>query len=144
MITTIISETDAIYNKPLLKLLCGGEARFMKQARTDGFIPDLFNCDPDYIRLGVNNRIPFVDYDLNGVKYVILPTYALDKGWSEDTDAIDSEKLKSVLTLFFDSEGFKARFTSGENTWKHFDKHNDGIAYRGGSGYVYSIWDLIR
>jgi len=134
----VISETNAIHNKALLSVLCAGDEKYITKAEKDGEIIDLFNCDPDYIRIN-NIKIPFVQYEVNNVSYIVLPDYALEKGYCDETDNIDNDKLTEILIAFFKKD-FKLNFKSIESKWSNFDSENNIIAYRGGNGYVYSLW----
>lgn len=138
----IFTESEATFNKALLSILTADEPKYLSHAKEYGEIIDLFNCDPDYVRVnGV--KIPFVEVDVKSVKCVIVPDYAIDKGYSEETDAIDSNKLKTILTAFF-ADNFKDSFSRdiNNNTWPYFNQIDNGIAFRGGSGYAYTIWTL--
>lgn len=141
--TQILTETEACYNKTLLQLLSSGDLKSLVYAKENGEIIDLWNTDPDYIRLpNVEKRIPFVRYQIGKINYVILPDYALEKGYSEETDLIDSDLLRTMLTQFFEND-FQRYFKQGTHIWQHFDTNSNGIAFRDGQGYAYSVWDYI-
>lgn len=67
--------------------------------------------------------------------------------------SVDKDNIRFVLThdevtnteremlQHFFSDDFQEHFTEGEQTWDHFNQSDRGIAYRGGFGYVYTIWD---
>lgn len=54
-------------------------------------------------------------------------------------EEIHREQIEKILLSFF-QEDFENRFEELESCWENFG--NYCIAYRGGSGYVYTIWQF--
>lgn len=132
MTTKVITHEEAIYGKhpKLLYTLCGEDKKCIKKAKDEGYIPYLFDYDPDYLRAKKHiGRIVFVRYEVLGVNYVIV-----------DSDEIDTLTEKMLVQFF--QQDFKEFYTRGEETWQHFDRTiYGGIAFRDGKGYSYGIWD---
>ena len=82
--------------------------------------------DPDIIRCN-GKKLYFMSTVLNGKRYVLT---------HDEVDATERE----MLTRFFE-EDFRRYFEPLPCEWKAFDGAERAIAYRGGSGYVYTIWD---
>lgn len=80
--------------------------------------PDILRCD--------GSRLCFISTVQNGKRHVLT----LDK-------ASDTER--QMLTRFFEEE-FRRHFEPLPCSWGAFESARRAIAYRGGSGYVYSIW----
>jgi len=101
-----------------------------------------FDADPDYFNwLPANKiglyKIPFVE--VLG-KYIIVP----DDSYIEVVTNCGMEsipdKCKLMLSRFFD-EDFKQYFSVSDlQTWVYFSDLQYGIAYRGGSGYAYTLY----
>lgn len=89
-------------------------------------IRSFFPGDPDILRCDGHKQY-FVSVDKNKIRYV-LTRY----------EVTDTER--EMLQHFF-SDDFQEHFTEGEQTWDHFHQSDRGIAYRGGYGYAYTIWD---
>lgn len=82
--------------------------------------------NPDIIRCN-GKKLYFMSTVLNGKRYVLT---------HDEVDSIERE----MLTRFFE-EDFRRYFETLPCEWKAFDGAERAIAYRGGSGYVYTIWD---
>lgn len=92
--------------------------------------PDFVACsffegDPDILRCDGYNQY-FLAVDLNDTRYVLTSDIVTD-----------SERL--MLERFF-SDDFQDSFTKGVQSLESFNQSDRSIAYRGGSGYVYTIW----
>lgn len=87
----------------------------------------LFEGDPDMLK--IDDYITyFMDLTVNDTKYIITN--------SDEPDDFE------ILKKFF-SDDFKESFETTEpNNWESWEQLNNGIAYRGGKGYVYTIWKL--
>ena len=82
--------------------------------------------DPDIIRCN-GRKLYFITIVQNGVQYILT------------SDEV-SEQAKKMLTEFH-QDNFKDNYSVGECSWENFDGAFNAIAYRGGSGYVYTIWN---
>lgn len=80
--------------------------------------PDILRCD-DY-------KVYFISTVLNGKRYVLT---------HDEVNVAERE----MLTRFF-GEDYRRYFKALPCNWKAFDGAGRAIAYRGGSGYSYSIW----
>ena len=81
--------------------------------------------DPDMIRCD-GNKLYFIAPIVNGKRYVLTHD---EVGTTE----------REMLTRFFE-EDYKRYFEALLCDWKAFNGAERAIAYRGGSGYAYSIW----
>ncbi len=125
----VLTETQLLYeHHELLDWLDDDE---IKQSQDDGYIQDLFSCDPDYIFDG-ENKLPFVI--INGM--VIIPEL-----WEYDDP--NNEGIEEALGEFI-SDGFKNYFQEIKSSWENFESKKFNIAYRGGAGYTYSIWEYQK
>ena len=104
-----------------------------KWARTLDDNPDSSDFDPmsylagDPDKMKCNGReLHFIETELDGTRYVLT-----------NTEVNDVER--EVLTHFW-QDNFTDYFKELPCTWAAYDKADNVIAYRGGSGYVYSIW----
>lgn len=110
-------------------------------AKKEGWIDDnetlddfdvfsLFEGDPDMIKINGTTGY-FMSYN-HKILYV-----------STSDDA--NNEIEDLLRKFY-SEDFKSYFTNETpQTWENYDSEDfNGIAYRGGSGYVYTIWKYIN
>jgi hypothetical protein len=106
----------------------------------------LFEGDPDILKI-YNGRTYFCDIVVNKTKYVIYlsPDYGTMTCDVRKTDDELNKGIKLMLTQFFSNE-LTEYYTHNPdcNTWQRFDEIKDGIAYRGGSGYVYIIWEYNK
>ena len=93
----------------------------------------LFEGDPDFIKVnGEQGRgeIPFISVNVNGTEIYILSNYYLD--------CYDCEQEASeILEWFIMGAENKKEIM---NVWEDWDKVKEGIAYRGGAGYFYSLF----
>ena len=80
--------------------------------------PDILRCD--------GTRLCFISTVQNGKRYVLTHDEA------DDTE-------KEILTRFYQPD-FQDHFDALPCSWEAFEAAARAIAYRGGSGYVYSIW----
>lgn len=87
-----------------------------------------FEGDPDTLRCDGSTQY-FLAVDLGDTRYVLTKE-----------EVTDSEE--EILRHFF-SDNFQDHFNMGPQTWEHFHQSDRCIAYRGGSGYVYTIWDYV-
>jgi len=90
----------------------------------------IFEGDPDYIKTNQeNNRgnIIFVTYETDNKLYIIS---------NMELDIMDKEIVEWWLN------GAKGdKIDDSNNNWNYwYNKAKKGIAYRGGSGYVYSLY----
>lgn len=85
----------------------------------------LMEGDPDIIRCE-SHKLYFIATVQNGVRYVLT------------SDEVN-EQEKKMLTEFHQDD-FKENYSVGECSWETFDGASNAIAYRGGSGYCYTIW----
>lgn len=100
-------------------------------------IRDFLTCDPDYIRFeemnadNERNSVSFEELTINGIQYIYSKSSL-------------PEIAQTMLNAFFDKD-FEGSFNSnGKSTWQGFYSLPYGIAYRGGSGYNYTIWEYIK
>jgi len=108
-----ITEQDTLIIPELVELCC-----ITQEDIENGEIQDFFACDPDYVKSD-GYSTPFVTVD----DYIISP-FEL-----EPTD-------KVLIKWYF--RGAENR-KNEKNSWEIWSKTKDGIAYRGGVGYVYDI-----
>ncbi len=83
--------------------------------------PDKIKCDGD--------ELYFMDVDLNGTKYILTSGYP-------------SEQEKEMLKHFHGQERDNY-FTLQKYSWDVYDAVAKVIAYRGGCGYTYAIWEYL-
>jgi len=84
-----------------------------------------FEGDPDIVK--VNGETSFFSmHDVDQTRYVICS--------GEDADTWD------FLTSFAGADFQDVFYDPNENNWETFDNASTAIAYRGGRGYVYTIW----
>lgn len=105
----------------------------------DGEDLAFFEGDPDMIKY--KGQLGFFYFDkYNGTCYYWLEVYGDER-----------DEVEDILKLFCiglnypdcDNVGSDCSPDSIQN-WKAWDKMQNGIAYRGGSGYVYSINDISK
>lgn len=95
----------------------------------------LFDGDPDYIKLdGEKGRgnVIFTKFDVKGTSiYIML-----------DPDYVDYDYDKAVNILKWWINGAENNLVDTEldNNWNDWNKVNQGVAYRGGSGYFYALY----
>lgn len=93
----------------------------------------LFEGDPDYIKvLGGAGRgeIPFITVKIDDTEIYILCRLSLDHYGCED-------EAKDIVEWFINGADNEIEI---DNNWTDWDKVKKGIAYRGGSGYFYSLY----
>lgn len=122
METIAISYTDLV-NKTSYAKKCQMSKRECLRTK------DSFYSDPDYIKTKMHEKIPFFDVHVDGIRYVCFETKLLVK------------KYGSMVTLFH-SEVLRESFTKLPSPWDNFNNSSRAIAYRGGRGYSYSIWEI--
>lgn len=89
------------------------------------FNKDMIFCDPDYLRIN-GQKIPFTEHKTANCQFICLRSKSIKKA--------------QIITSFFAYDDLQ-RWVQVDNTWKKFDSLKIGIAYRGGKGYAYSIWE---
>jgi len=117
-----ITESDALFMLELKERLDITEEDIDK-----GEIQDFFCCDPDYIKFRKcdgRGQTPFVIVTEGKTTYIITP-YEIEPDEKEIVDwfLAGSENELDI-----------------ENTWQDWKNVNQGIAYRGGSGYCYGLY----
>lgn len=85
----------------------------------------LMEGDPDIIRCS-GRKLYFITTVQDGVQYVLT------------SDEVNDQE-KKMLTEFHQDD-FKENYSVGECNWETFNDASNAIAYRGGSGYCYTIW----
>lgn len=88
----------------------------------------VFEGDPDMIRIEGQLGVFFYHEETDTVWY-----------WFDDWGC--SYNVGSILIDFFEKRLGNERWNDNVQSWDWFEKHN-GIAYRGGMGYVYGIYPL--
>lgn len=101
--------------------------RELMQAMEITDILDLFEGDPDMINIS-GEKVLFTSIANDSVVIYIDPSYTADNA-----------EIETILFDFFSSENVEPI----ENNWDNFHGTNRSIAYRGGSGYCYSIYRHI-
>ncbi len=89
---------------------------------------ELMEGDPDKIKCG-KHELYFFDVDLNGRKFILT---------HDDVDA----KEKLMLRRFHDPD-WKCWYKSLPCDWVAYEAAENAVAYRGGAGYFYAIWEYI-
>ena len=92
---------------------------------------DLFQSDPDILRIK-NSEVSFTEVDINENTTVVI--YA-----DSEYEASEGE-IKDILRRFY-TDNFQDYFTNPDSSWTVFRSLVNGIAYRGGQGYHYTIWE---
>jgi len=92
---------------------------------------DLFQSDPDILRI-TGSEVSFTEVDIN--EHTVFIVYS-----DSEYQATESE-IKGMLQRFY-ADNFRDYFTNLDSSWKVFRSLVNGIAYRGGQGYQYSIWE---
>jgi hypothetical protein len=127
-------ETEFLHGAPrvVVALLCGKDK--MKEDIENGYITDVFNDNPDYIRTkGVTTAFVVVKHVTKRGKTLHVVSS------SELTD--DEQNAITLLLGEWDIHPPKGLFDA-PNTWDWFYAADNAIAYRGGSGYHYGIWGI--
>lgn len=91
---------------------------------------DLFESDPDILRI-MSSEISFTEVDIDEKTSFVI--------FTESEIAYNSE-IKEMLSLFY-ADNFQDYFTRLASSWTVFRSLVSGIAYRGGRGYCYTIWE---
>lgn len=92
---------------------------------------DFFQSDPDILRI-MGSEVSFTEVDINeNTAFVIYS--------DSEYQATESE-IKGMLQRFY-ADNFRDYFTNLDSSWKVFRSLVNGIAYRGGQGYHYTIWE---
>jgi hypothetical protein len=88
--------------------------------------------DPDYFMMD-GRRCSFFDYDYERAKYVVYI--------SEGINEIAERMLKKFFAPDY-IDHFSRESEHGESlrSWEDFESLQYAIAYRGGAGYIYTIW----
>jgi hypothetical protein len=92
---------------------------------------DLFQSDPDILRIK-NSEVSFTEVDINENTAFII--------YSDSEYRASESEIKGMLQLFF-ADNFRDYFTNLDSSWTVFRSLANGIAYRGGQGYHYTIWE---
>lgn len=91
---------------------------------------DFFQSDPDILRI-MGSEISFTEVDIDEKTSFVI--------FTESKITYDSE-IKEMLSLFY-TDNFQDFFTNRVSSWALFRSLVSGIAYRGGRGYCYTIWE---
>ena len=93
----------------------------------------LFEGDPDYIKVFGEDglgEIPFITASVNGTTIYIISSY-----YMEHYECYD--KAFEILEWYI---GGAKNSKEIDNNWNAWNTVKEGIAYRGGSGYFYSLY----
>lgn len=82
--------------------------------------------DPDKIKCN-GHELYFISTTLNGIRYVLT-----------HDEVNDTEK---EMLIHFWQDNFKDYFKELPCSWEAYDNVSKAIAYRGGGGYFYTIWE---
>ena len=94
---------------------------------------------PDYIIVN-GIKIPFVYIDS---KNIVIKLLNYDGANEFYYDGFDNDCNKMLIEFF--KKNFKENFEYIPScTWNYFNSLNNGIAYRGGRGYLYTCYDYIK
>lgn len=94
-------------------------------------VPDLF-YDSDHIKIESEKgrgAIQYISADVGKITYLIINK-------SEEISIL----AKDMLLQFYSKKWESFYKPCEPNTWENWDTIKRGIAYRNGSGYVYSLW----
>jgi len=131
MKVVILTETEAVYSPAIQDLM-----EIDGTEENEGFLNSDCWIDCDYIKVNGEFGSFFTIQDTpNDTTYIILGGQV-----SEICDFTDSDLAEKMLIDFFN--GKKLFSPDTENTWDSWRKIETGIAYRGGSGYVYGIYEI--
>ena len=115
-----ITVSEVLYGRnSALKHALGVEGKDIDR----GYIEDLFSCDPDMVKTE-SGTVAFVAIHFKRKIYIITP-YELDE---EEEDVIE-----------WWHEGAKGDLSS-VNSWEEWEAAAEGVAYRGGRGYMYALY----
>ena len=87
----------------------------------------MFEGDPDMIKINNDTGYFFYHYDTDTIYY-----------WFDE--CFSGFNISAILIRFYEHR-LRKEYYDGVQSWNWFDSH-DGIAYRGGMGYVYTIYPL--
>jgi len=130
MKTIILSWENAYENNYIRK--------FMEENDIDDVL-SLFEGDPDMIRVN-NSKICYVTFENEDETIIVYADFSY---LLEDKDI---PKLQKMLETFVEDWAIlHDNYVKIDNqTWEAFDELENGIAYRGGSGYSYTIWKYLN
>ena len=95
----------------------------------------LFEADPDIMNIN-GYKLLFIDLELNKEERIVIYLDAEYKATNEE--------IENRLLLFY-QDNFQEYFEKPEyNTWETFYQQKDIIAYRGGKGYQYTLWNYLK
>lgn len=95
----------------------------------------LFEGDPDIMNIN-GYKLLFIDLELNKEERIVIYLDAEYKATNEE--------IENRLLLFY-QDNFQEYFEKPEyNTWETFYQQKDIIAYRGGKGYSYTLWNYLK
>ena len=122
MKVVFITEDDILYgnNNYLKSIFC-----VSKEDKKNGCIADIW-VDCDFAKIN-NEVIDFVDHKTKTIQYVVL-------------NDCNSEYIE-MLSKFFQEDFEKYLNKDNYLTWSDWDKIKNGIAYRGGMGDIYALWE---
>ena len=92
-------------------------------------IAEVLDGDPDLLNIG-GTRVLFTEVETDDCKWIVYLNHDAD---------ITREQIENILFLFFTVHPAR-HFKLQECSWSNFQ--NLCIAYRGGTGYRYTIWKL--
>lgn len=83
--------------------------------------------DPDIIKCEGQDKLYFCTIKLGDKKFVLT--------------SYEPTKEQIEMLRAFHVEDWRKHYSKTESTWKNFKQLTNAIAYRGGEGYVYTIWN---
>ena len=96
-----------------------------------------FDTNSDKFKIDGHEYL-FEELDFNGIKYIV---YICLEGFSNE------EKVKSMMTKFFDPEVYNIDFDAIDNTWNNYNHEINVVAYRSrskyGTSYFYGIYKFV-
>lgn len=92
---------------------------------------DLFQSDPDILRIA-GSEVSFTEVDIDENTAFII--------YSDSEYQVPESEIKGMLQRFY-ADNFRDYFANLDSSWKVFRSLVNGIAYRGGQGYHYAIWE---
>ncbi len=87
----------------------------------------MLDSDPDIIKCEDCEKLYFITIEREGKKFVLT---------SDETTPEQNKMLTD-----FHTENWNENYSATESTWANFNALTNSIAYRGGKGYNYTIWD---
>lgn len=94
----------------------------------DWNVLEFFEGDPDIIKVNGDTGYFFYRKDNDTIYY-----------WFDE--CFTGYNISAILVRFYEHRLHK-EYTPDVQSWAWWDSAEDGIAYRGGSGYVYTIFPL--